>query len=170
MATGDLPKMFTSSRDTSSYTTANLMGGVGAAVPTASIFAQRVSGAATAWPDHYGEQDVEAKVFTKTITEPEKAKMAAKNQRRMVQVFIMDPDPAVPLNDAMVYRGDQHLTEATDQELFFELPMKQLLDEHNARRSKVINKKVLDRTEYLEPTRIGNLSMVVVNVAVFAAV
>src|SRR6266478_2648329 len=87
--------------------------------------------------------------------------------RRLVQVFIADPDENVPLEQSMLYSGDQKLTDATDQELFFEIDMKSALEKHNAERIKLVNKKVKERTEYLEPAKIRDLKMVVVNVATF---
>lgn len=87
--------------------------------------------------------------------------------RRLVQVFIADPDENVPLEQSMLYSGDQKLTDATDQELFFEIDMKSILEAHNKKRVAVINKKVKDRTEFLEPAKIRDLKMVVVNVATF---
>lgn len=87
--------------------------------------------------------------------------------RRLVQVFIADPDENVPLEQSLLYSGDQKLTDATDQELFFEIDIKSILDKHNSSRVKIINKKVKERTEHLEPEKIRDLKMVVVNVASF---
>jgi len=85
--------------------------------------------------------------------------------RRVVQVFIADPNENIPLDDCLLFKGEEKLTDATDQELFFELDIKDLLEKHNAKRVKVIDKKVKDRTEYLEPAKVRDLKMVVVTVA-----
>lgn len=95
----------------------------------------------------------------------EKVPMAAK--RRFVQVFVVDPNELIPLEQSVIYKGEPKLTDATDQELFFELDMKNLLERHNELRVKVVDKKVKDRTEYLEPAKIRDLKMVVVNIAEF---
>jgi len=87
--------------------------------------------------------------------------------RRLVQVLIADADENVPLAQSLLYQGGQKLTDATDQELFYEIDIKALLTEHNAARTKLINKKVKERTEYLEPARIRDLKMIVVTVATF---
>jgi len=87
--------------------------------------------------------------------------------RRLVQVFIADPNENVPLDIALLYSGEQKLTDATDQELFFEIDIKTILEAHNAKRVKIVDKKVKERTEYLEPAKIRDLKMVVVNVASF---
>lgn len=100
-----------------------------------------------------------------TASPKEKPAMAT---RRLVQVFIADPDENVPLDQSMLYQGEQKLTDATDQELFFEIDIKSAIDKHNAERIKIINKKVKERTEYLEPAKIRDLKMVVVTVANFA--
>src|SRR5690349_21017651 len=49
---------------------------------------------------------------------PEATTQSMHNQRRIIQVFIADPDQNVPLDSALLYRGDQKLTDLTDQELF----------------------------------------------------
>jgi hypothetical protein len=85
--------------------------------------------------------------------------------RRVVQVFVADPNENIPLDDCLLFKGDEKLTDATDQELFFELDIKDLLEKHNEKRVKVIDKKVKDRTEYLEPAKVRDLKMVVVTVA-----
>jgi hypothetical protein len=85
--------------------------------------------------------------------------------RRVVQIFIADPNENIPLADCMLYESERKLTDATDQELFFELDIKGILEKHNAKRTKVIDKKVKDRTEYLEPAKVRDLKMVVVTVA-----
>ena len=87
--------------------------------------------------------------------------------RRLVKVVIVDPNENIALDDCVLYSGDEKLTDATDQELFFEIDIKNLLEKHNEKRVKVIDKKVKERTEYLEPAKIRDLKMVVVNIASF---
>ncbi len=96
----------------------------------------------------------------------EKEKLMAQ-ARRLVQVFIADPDENVPLENSLIYSGEQKLTDLTDQELFFEIDIKVLLSAHNEKRTTIVNKKVKERTEYLEPVKVRDLKMVVVNVATF---
>lgn len=90
--------------------------------------------------------------------------------RRIVKVYVVDPNIDVPLEKAIIYEGSEKLTEATDQELFFEVPMKDLLDKHNAVRIETVNKKASEkfgREIKLEPARVRDLRMLVVNVAQF---
>jgi hypothetical protein len=87
--------------------------------------------------------------------------------RRLVQVYIADPDENIPLDKSLLYQGEQKLTDLTDQELFFEIDMAVILKKHNEMRVKQINKKVKERTEHLEPARIRDLKMVVVENAKF---
>ncbi len=89
------------------------------------------------------------------------------NARRLVQVFIADPNENVPLDDCLLYEGKLKLTDLTDQELFFEIDVKTVLDAHNAKRVKMIDKKVKERVEHLEAARIRDLKMTVVTVAQF---
>ncbi len=85
--------------------------------------------------------------------------------RRIVQVIISDPDLKVPLEDCVLYKGEEKVTDSTDQELFFELDMKAMLEKHNEKRVKIIDKSIKDRTVFLEPAKIRELKMTVVKVA-----
>lgn len=87
--------------------------------------------------------------------------------RRLIQVFIADPDEKVPLEQSLLYTGEQKLTDLTDQELFFEIDIKSILSTHNSKRTKIIDKTIKDRTQHLEPVKVRDLKMVVVNVATF---
>lgn len=96
-----------------------------------------------------------------------KEPVMANTQRRLIQVFIADPDPNVPLEQCLLYSGEQQLTDLTDQELFFEVDVKSILDKHNKERVKLVNKSVKERTEHLEPARVRDLKMTVVTIAQF---
>ena len=91
----------------------------------------------------------------------------AQTQRRLIQVFIADPDENVPLDQCLLYTGEQKLTDLTDQELFFEVDVKSILDAHNQKRIALVNKAVKERTEHLEPARVRDLKMTVVTIAQF---
>lgn len=106
-------------------------------------------------------------VFDAAISPAQEDEMT---QRRVVQVFIVDPDERVPLEKALLYQGEQKLTDATDRELFFEIDIKRLLDRHNEERVQILDKEATaksGRDVYLEPIRIRDLKMVVVNIATF---
>jgi len=85
--------------------------------------------------------------------------------RRLVQVIIADTNENIPLEDCLLFKGEEKLTDSNDQELFFELDIRDMLAQHNEKRVKIIDKKVKDRTEYLEAAKIRDLKMVVVTVA-----
>lgn len=90
--------------------------------------------------------------------------------RRIIQVFIADPDINVPLADALLFNGTQKLTDLTDQELFFEVTIADLLAKHNEKRAKWLDKdatKKAGKDVMLEPARIRDLKMTVVNIAAF---
>lgn len=87
--------------------------------------------------------------------------------RRLIQVFIADPDENVPLDQCLLYSGEQKLTDLTDQELFFEVDMKSILEAHNAVRKGLVNKSIKERVEYLEAARVRDLKMTVVTIAQF---
>lgn len=94
-------------------------------------------------------------------------KESVMSDRRYVRVLVVDPNENIPLDQCMLYAGEEKLTDLTDEELFFELEIKTLLAAHNAKRVKVIDKKVKERTEHLEPAKVRDLKMVVVTVAKF---
>lgn len=90
--------------------------------------------------------------------------------RRVVQVFIADTHRDIPLVNGLLYQGDPTFTDLTDDELFFEIPIKELLDKHNELREKTLDKqatKKSGRDVYLEVARIRDLKMVVVDIAAF---
>lgn len=91
--------------------------------------------------------------------------------RRIVQVFIVDPNEDVPLENSLLYQDEKpHLTDLTDQELFFELDIKAILEKHNTMRVLIPNKEASEgkaKDVFLEPAKIRDLKMTVVNVAAF---
>jgi hypothetical protein len=89
---------------------------------------------------------------------------------RIVKVFIADPNENLPLDKRILYKGDEMLTDLTDQELFYEVPIAEMLAKHNDFRKTVVDKKQAEkfgRDIFLEPARIRDLRMVVVDVAKF---
>jgi hypothetical protein len=112
----------------------------------------------------YAAMKQQANFPVEQMQKPKEPPMAS---RRLVKVVIVDPNENVPLEDCVLYSGEEKLTDATDQELFFEIDIKGILEAHNAKRVKVVDKKVKERTEHLEPAKIRDLKMVVVNVATF---
>jgi hypothetical protein len=90
-----------------------------------------------------------------------------KMTRRMVQVFIVDMNDNVPLDKCLLYKGDPVLTDLTDQELFFEIDIRGILEKYNIERVKFNDKTVKDRNVYLEPAKVRDLRMTVVNIASF---
>lgn len=94
----------------------------------------------------------------------------AEPKYRVIKIFIVDTDENVPLDKSLVYTGDEKFTDATDQELFFDIDLKKIMDEHNAYRAGTLDKKQtnkLGKEIFLEPVRIRDLTMTVVNVATF---
>lgn len=83
--------------------------------------------------------------------------------KRIVQVFIVDSDKDVPLEHSLLYRGDEKMTDSTNQELFFEVPIKELLDKHNEMRTTLKD----EGGDELRPARIRDLTMTVVEIAKF---
>jgi len=89
---------------------------------------------------------------------------------RIVKVFIADPDENLPLEKRVIYTGEEKLTDLNDNELYFEIPIMDLLRAHNDVRKATVDKKQSEkfgREIMLEAARIRDLKMVVVTVASF---
>ena len=113
-------------------------------------------------------QDLQKHVAAGTPNLPKR--VAFMPAMRIVKVIIADIDENLPLDRRLLYTGDEQLTDLTDQELFYEVGITELLAEHNARRAKTFDKiatNKLGRDVMLEPVRIRDLKMVVVTVASF---
>jgi len=163
---GDMPSISDASHAHTIYGLGNLSVPVGTIAATNTVGIVNISQSASGFPLVRGQALTPHQRLNTTINENQE-KTIMIPARRLVQVFIADPDENVPLEQSMLYSGTQKLTDATDQELFFEIDMKTILEIHNEKRIKLVNKKVKERTEYLEPAKIRDLKMVVVNVATF---
>lgn len=119
--------------------------------------------------------DREASEFVRKLQQQnpiEEIQIMANNApaRRIVQVFIADPNENVPLEHAVLYKGDQKLTDLTDTELFFETPINDCLKSHNDKRVKWLDKEASKKAGKdipLDPVKIRELKMVVVTIAQF---
>lgn len=90
--------------------------------------------------------------------------------KRIVRVFIADADDNVPLEKSILHQTNEKVTDLNDQELFFELPIQELLTKHNAYRATIVDKKAtqrLGKEVYLEPIKVRDLRMTIVNIASF---
>lgn len=88
---------------------------------------------------------------------------------RVVRVFIIDTNESLSLENRILVKGQEKITDLTDQELFFELPIAEILAKHNELRAKTKDKAQakLGKDAFLEPARIRDLKMTVLNVAQF---
>lgn len=87
---------------------------------------------------------------------------------RIVRIFVLDPEENLPLEKRILHKSEEKLTELTDQELWMmEVPVKEIVETHNAYRITVENKKATEKAGkpvMLEPVKIRDLRMVVVEV------
>lgn len=90
---------------------------------------------------------------------------------RLVRVLLVDPDKRITdMKKAVLYDSEEHLTDATDQELYFDINVMELLAKHNAYRKTVLDEKATDRRGkdmFLKPIKIRDLTMNVVTIAEF---
>lgn len=56
-------------------------------------------------------------------------------QRRIVRVFITDPDNDLPLDSCVLYQSAEMLTDKTDSEIFLAAGIPELLEQHNVKRN-----------------------------------
>ena len=117
---------------------------------------------------HADSQQLGHQVAPKVIRNKVEETGMSEDRKRLVRVLIVDPHPAVPADDALLYDSKEQFTDKTDQELFFEAPIHELLKEHNEKRVLIADKEIKDRTEHLEEARIRDLNVVVVTVAEFS--
>ena len=131
----------------------------------------------------FGRDDVDSMVLAAAKKAREAPKPAPKadaveeenrdmTAKRLVRVIIVDPHDDIPTEDAVLYMGTETFTDKTDQELFFDIPIGDMLKEHNERRVKVRDKKASkgkEREQFLEPARIRDLDMVVLTISDFGA-
>jgi len=92
------------------------------------------------------------------------------SKRRLVKVIIVDPNENIPLDKAVLVNENEKFTDLEDQELFFELDIKDILSNHNMYRVTCVDKKVSKNKDvdvFLEPARIRDLKMVVLTIAEF---
>lgn len=105
---------------------------------------------------------------TRTVTKSttKEAKVAAP-ARRLVRVLVVDPDENVPTDKCLLHAGSEQFTDATDEELFFDIDIKGILAAHNEYRITLTEKGKTEKAKKLEPARIRDLKMVVVTLATF---
>lgn len=90
--------------------------------------------------------------------------------RRLIQVVVIDPDERLDDGDSLLYLGEVKFTSASDQELYFELGIKEILEDHNSKRKILLDEETsakAGREIYLKPIRIRDLRMQVIQFAAF---
>lgn len=86
---------------------------------------------------------------------------------RVVRVFLVDPDDRLPVDKRILYKSDEMITDATDQELFFGIDVKNLIDAHNKMRAKTEWEHRGKSKTGLKEIRIRDLVMSVTTLAEF---
>jgi len=103
--------------------------------------------------------------------EEEMAKKSTKRMLRIVKIYIADRHPDVPLEEAMLYKSpEEFVTDMDNQELFYTIPIMEVLEDHNAKRVTWLDKeatRMAGRDVMLEPIRTKDLDMVVTDHADF---
>lgn len=84
--------------------------------------------------------------------------------RRIVEIFISDPDQSVPLEDVVLYHAERFTTELSDSELFMKIDITALVDEHNKKRVLWPDKRFRESVVMLEEIKPRALKFTVINV------
>jgi len=59
----------------------------------------------------------------------------AKSRKRLVRVFIVDPNQSVPIERSVLYDGKEFWTDLDDQDLILQIDLPNLLKTHNVYRT-----------------------------------
>lgn len=93
------------------------------------------------------------------------------NMRRVVQVFVADPDERLKAVEAEVFRSDAFFTDLDDSQLIATLPIVEAIEAHNEKRGTIEDRAVsrqFEKTVYLEDDlEIDDFSITVVTLAEF---
>jgi len=90
--------------------------------------------------------------------------------RRLVKVVIVDPNENLKLEDAVLINEAEKITDLEDNEIFFDMDIKKILEAHNTKREATVDKKASknkDKDVFLDPIKIRDLKMTVITVAEF---
>lgn len=102
----------------------------------------------------------------------EAEKMSSKTPScRMVQIFVVDPDENLPVEARLLYAdAAPRMTDATDEELHFDLGLPELLAKHNEVRERTpLREQEGERERFMKPARIRDLVIAVTTLAAFHA-
>lgn len=82
-------------------------------------------------------------------------------RRRLVDIFIVDTHPCVPVENAMMYRQENVFTDKTDDELWLDADIQSLLKKHNVKRVTWDNAMSSIKGAKLPPARLHDLKRIV---------
>jgi hypothetical protein len=169
----DLPRISASNYTNATYDGSGTATGISQAFNAESVFPPSVTRGFGIGKNEIHEaqaamfQTKQAMLQIPKIPHQKPKELPAMAVRRLVKVVIVDPDERVPLDSCILHNGKEQLTDLTDQELFFEIDIKNIIADHNFCRTKIKDKTVKEREEFLEPVKVRDLRMVVVTVATF---
>lgn len=84
---------------------------------------------------------------------------------RVVQQYLTDRNDNIPLEKRVLYKGNEFLTDLSDDELRYNVPVMDLLRAHNEYRVTVRDKAYKDKEVFLEEARPGELCLTTVTLA-----
>lgn len=81
--------------------------------------------------------------------------------RRIVEIFITDPNQWVPLDHAVIYHAERFASDKPDSELFMAIPIVELTAEYNKKRVTFQDKSFRESDVFLEEIKPRDLRFVV---------
>ena len=90
--------------------------------------------------------------------------------KRIVKIYIADPDKKVDVGKSLLHSSEEYMTDLNDQELFFDMDIKEMIQKHNKKRILMLNDEASEKAGkdiFLKPIRVRDLTMTVVDIAKF---
>lgn len=100
----------------------------------------------------------------------EKEEKMSNRRKRLVEVFVVDPHLDVADEESVLYHQEAFVTSKSDNDLLFEINVKELLDAHNVKRVKMVDEtksEGRDKDVMLKKAKVSDLSMRVREVGTF---
>jgi len=127
-------------------------------------------------PDNWLDQSQQVQDLKERIKELEhelkklRKKKMKQVTKRLVQVFVVDPDKRVDDEHSVVHKSEVMVSSKTNEELFYDVDWKAVLAAHNTYRASVVHddrSEVRGKDIHLKPVKVSDLERQVVVLANF---
>jgi hypothetical protein len=76
------------------------------------------------------------------------------SRHRIMEFYLIDLNESIPIEKSIIYHGERRVTDKTDEEIWIEIGVDEILKKYNEYRVTVVNKHLSEnsgRDVYLEP-------------------